>query len=67
VFLIIIFAQEEAECIVGRDYPKPMIDHDKAVAKNSKENIFAYCRRYWFIRVLKQNPKSAEFLSEMYI
>ncbi len=44
MFLTIIFAQEEAECIVGRDYPKPMIDHDKAVAKNSKENIFAYCR-----------------------
>ena len=29
--------KEEAACIIGKDYPAPMIDHDRAVSKNTKE------------------------------
>jgi hypothetical protein len=28
--------QEAAGCIIGKDYPHPMIDHDRAVVKNNK-------------------------------
>jgi len=29
-----IEVQEEANCVVGKDYPAPMVDHDKAFARN---------------------------------
>jgi hypothetical protein len=31
------YVQEQADCIIGRDYPAPMIDHDVAVTQNAKE------------------------------
>ncbi len=34
--------QEAAGCIIGKDYPAPMIDHDRAVAKNTKVRGFQH-------------------------
>ena len=31
-----MLVKEEAACIIGKDYPAPMIDHDRAVSKNTK-------------------------------
>ena len=30
------YIQEKAGCIIGKDYPAPMVDHDSVVTSNGK-------------------------------
>lgn len=35
-YLAPLSVQESASCIVGKDYPSPIIDHEAACARNAK-------------------------------
>ena len=37
--------QEKCGCIIGKDYPKPIVDHDEARKTNIARMAAAYARR----------------------
>lgn len=37
--------QERAECIVGKDYPRPIVEHEVAHKKNIQRMKAAYAKR----------------------
>ena len=37
--------QEKCGCIIGKDYPKPIVDHDEARKSNISRMAAAYARR----------------------
>ena len=56
------YLQEKAECIIGQDYPAPMIDHDLAVAKNAKENCLKF-----FLVIIYELLKKCQLLIDNYL